>query len=127
MIQVRYSIFETNSSSVHVLVMMKSTDFIKFHKREDEYDNLEDVVFWKRYGRHGEHSSEQEFKTGKDFIDEIKSEGLIQPYEELDLKYLKKYANDQNYYTFDQTIEEMDEYDFVNEGDITAFSFSGRD
>lgn len=127
MIQFRPSMFETNSSSVHVLVMMKSTDFVKFHKRTDEYDNLEDIVFWKRYGRNGQLSSDQEFKTGKDFIDEIKSEGLIQPYEELDLKYLRKYANDQNYYTFDQTIEEMDDYDFVNEGDITAFSFSGRD
>ena len=126
MLQVRQSMFETNSSSVHVLVMMKSTDFAKFHKSEEDYDNLEDIVFWSRYNS-GKLSSEQKFKTGKEFIDEIKSEGLITPYEELDINYLKNYANSKDYFTYDQTIDDMDEYDYVNEGDITAFSFSGMD
>lgn len=124
MIQIRQSMFETNSSSVHVLVMMKSTDFNRFCKGEEEYDNLEDIVFWNRWDS-GTQSSEQKFKTGKDFIDEIRSEGLITPYEELNLNYLKQYANNKDYFTFEQTIDSMDEYASVNEGDITAFSFSG--
>ena len=123
MIQIRQSMFETNSSSVHVLVMMKSTDFNRFCKGEEEYDNLEDIVFWNRWDS-GTQSSEQKFKTGKDFIDEIRSEGLITPYEELNLNYLKQYANNKDYFTFEQTIDSMDEYASVNEGDITAFSFS---
>ena len=125
MIQIRQSMFETNSSSVHVLVMMKSTDFNRFCKGEEEYDNLEDIVFWNRWDS-GTHSSEQKFKTGKDFIDEIKSDRIISD-EELNLNYLKQYANSKDYFTFDQTIEEMEEYADVAEGDITAFSFSGRD
>ncbi len=126
MIQVRSSMFETNSSSVHVLVMMKSTEFNRFCKGEEEFDNLEDVVFWNRYDS-GKHSSEQKFKTGKDFIDEMTTEGLIDDDVPLDLNRLKQYANNRDYFTFDQTIEEMDEYADVTEGDITAFSFSGRD
>lgn len=118
--------FETNSSSVHVLVMMKSTEFNRFCKGEEEYDNLEDVVFWNRW-ESGTQSSEQKFKTGKDFIDEMMAEGLINRDVTLDLDYLKKYANNRDYFTFDQTIEDMDKYDSVNEGDITAFSYSGRD
>ena len=126
MIQIRQSMFETNSSSVHVLVMMKSTEFNRFCKGEEEFDSLEDVVFWNRWDS-GTHSSEQKFKTGKDFIDEIKSDGLITSDEELDLEYLKKYANNHDYFTFDQIVADMDEYASVNEGDITAFSYSGRD
>lgn len=126
MIQVRQNMFETNSSSVHVLVMMKSSDFARFSKSEEDYDSLEDIVFWNRRGS-GIQSSEQKFKTGKEFIDEMNSEGLIDASVELDLNYLKKYANNHDYFTFDQTVEEMDEYASVNEGDITAFSFSGRD
>ena len=126
MIQIRQNMFETNSSSVHVLVMMKSTDFARFCKGEEEYDSLEDIVFWDRW-HSGTKSGEQKFKTGKEFIDKIKSEGFITPYEELDLNDLKRYANKNGYYTFDQTIEGMDEYASVNEGDITAFSYSGRD
>lgn len=64
MIQVRQSMFETNSSSVHVLVMMKSTDFTRFCKHEEEYDNLEDVVFWNRWDS-GTHSSEQNLRLEK--------------------------------------------------------------
>ncbi len=126
MIQFRPSMFETNSSSVHVLVMMKSTDFIRFSKHEENYDNLEDIVFWNRWDS-GTQSSEQKFKTGKDFIDEMNAEGLIDDDVPLDLNYLKQYANNRDYFTFDQTIEEMEEYADVAEGDITAFSFSGRD
>ena len=126
MIQFRSSMFETNSSSVHVLVMMKSTDFNRFCKGEEEYDNLEDIVFWNRWDS-GTQSSEQKFKTGKEFIDEMNSEGLIDADVPLDLNRLKQYANNRDYFTFDQTIEEMDEYADVTEGDITAFSFSGRD
>ena len=92
MIQVRQSMFETNSSSVHVLVMMKSSDFARFCKSEEDYDSLEDIVFWNRW-HSGERSSEQKFKTGKEFIDEMNSEGLIDTSVELDLNYLKKYAN----------------------------------
>ena len=125
MIQVRQGMFETNSSSTHVLVMMKSADFNRFCRSEDKYDYLEDIIFWNPYDS-GKRSSEQKFKTGKEFIDEMYAEGLIDEVS-FDHNHLKRYANNHDYFTYDQIIDGTDKYATVTEGDITAFSFSGRE
>ena len=124
MISIRQEMFETNSSSVHTLVMMKTTDYIRFAKNIEEYDSLEDIVFWKKWG-HGQNSSEQKFKTGKEFIEELISEGVYKDL--IDIKMLSKHASDQGYFSYSGVLEGMDDWDYVTEGDITAFSYSGRD
>lgn len=62
MIQIRNGMFETNSSSVHVLVMMKTSDFNKFNTDQDDCD-INELLFW-NYSDSGKTISEQEFKTG---------------------------------------------------------------
>ena len=125
MIQIRHSMFETNSSSTHVLVIMKTSDFKKFCRSEESFDgDFSELVFWNRYAS-GKTSDSQKFKTGGEFIQDMISDGIIHSPNEVTLKSLKEYANPLSYYTYDQIICDMDDWDDIAEGDITAFSYSG--
>ena len=121
MLEIRQGMFETNSSSTHVLVMMRTSDFKAWYKSEDEFDSLEEIVFWNRY-ESGQSSDSQKFKTGKEFIEEMKAEG----FEDIDKDDLFKYAHDHDYFTYEETVRDMED-DYVTEGDLTAFSYSGWD
>ena len=126
MIQIRHSMFETNSSSTHVLVIMKTSDFKKFCRCEESYDDISELVFWNRY-ESGKTSDSHKFKTGEEFIQEMISDGVIHSPNEATLDNLKQYANRYSYYTYDQIICDMEDWDDITEGDITAFSYSGYD
>lgn len=124
MIEIRNNMFETNSSSVHVLVLMKTSDYKAFAKKLEEYDSLSDIVFWSRYDS-GQRSDEQKFKKGEYFLDKMDREGWVK--EDISQEDLLAYAADLDYQPFETTLYDMDEWDWVEEGDITAFSYSGRD
>lgn len=124
MIEIRSNMFETNSSSVHVLVLMKTSDYKAFAKKMEEYDSLSDIVFWNRWDS-GQHSDEQKFKKGEYFLDKMSQEGWVK--EDISQDDLLAFAADLDYQPFETTLYDMDEWDWVEEGDITAFSFSGRD
>lgn len=124
MIEIRPNMFETNSSSVHVLVLMKTSDYKAFAKKLEEYDSLSDIVFWSRYDS-GQRSDEQKFKKGEYFLDKMSQEGWVK--EDISQEDLLAFAADLDYQPFETTLYDMDEWDWVEEGDITAFSFSGRD
>ena len=123
MIQVRFNMFETNSSSTHVLVIMKTSDFNKFCRGEERVE-LSEIVFWNR-DQSGKTSDSQKFKTGEEFIQDMICDETVHSPSEVTLESLKKYANYFDYYTYNQVIREMDDWDDVTEGDITAFSYSG--
>lgn len=124
MIEIRSNMFETNSSSVHVLVLMKTSDYKAFAKKLEEYDSLSDIVFWNRWDS-GQRSDEQKFKKGEYFLDKRDREGWVK--KDISQEELLAYAADLDYQPFETTLYDMDEWDWVEEGDITAFSFSGRD
>ena len=124
MIEIRSNMFETNSSSVHVLVLMKTSEYKAFAKKMEEYDSLSDIVFWNRWDS-GQHSDEQQFKKGEYFLDKMSQEGWVK--EDISQEDLLAFAADLDYQPFETTLYDMDEWDWVEEGDITAFSFSGRD
>lgn len=121
MFSIRNGMFETNSSSTHVLVMMKTSDFRAWYKNEDEFDSLEDIVFWNRY-ESGQSSDSQKFKTGRELIEEMKAED----FKDISRDDLFNYAQDNDYFTYEKTVQDMED-DYVTEGDITAFSYSGWD
>ena len=121
MFSIRNGMFETNSSSTHVLVMMRTSDFKAWYKSEDEFDSLEEIVFWNHY-ESGQSSDSQKFKTGREFMEEMKSEG----YNDISKDDLFEWAHDHDYFTYDETVQDMED-DYITEGDITAFSYSGWD
>lgn len=121
MLEIRQGMFETNSSSTHVLVMMRTSDFKAWYKSEDDFDSLEEIVFWNRY-ESGQSSDSQKFKTGREFIEEMKAEG----YNDISKDDLFEWAHDHDYFTYDETVADMED-DYVTEGDVTAFSYSGWD
>ena len=122
MFSIRNGMFETNSSSTHVLVMMKTSDFKAWYKSEDEFDSLEEIVFWNRYDS-GKSSDSQKFKTGREFIEEMKAEG----FEDISKEALFGWAHDHDYFTYEETVNDVEDDDYVTEGDITAFSYAGWD
>lgn len=123
MIEIRSNMFETNSSSVHVLVLMKTSDYKAFAKKLEEYDSLSDIVFWSRWDS-GQRSDEQKFKKGEYFLDKMEREGWVK--EGISQEDLLAFAASLDYQPFETTLYDMDEWDWVEEGDITAFSYSGR-
>lgn len=120
MIQIRNGMFETNSSSTHVLVIMKTSDFNKFNVDQDDCD-INELLFW-NYTDSGETTSEQKFKTGEQLINEMIDVGEIESNDEAELSDVLRYANNQGYYTYDQVIDMTNDYEYVTDGDVTALS-----
>lgn len=123
MFNIRTRMFETNSSSVHKLVIIKTSDFKSWAKDADEYGTLEDIIFWDGFGS-GQTPETQKFKSGSEFIEEMIKEGWKR--EEIDKTDLIDFAANNDYFTFENTVNDY-EYDSVTQGDITAFSYSGWD
>ena len=126
MIQIRQSIFETNSSSTHALVIMKTSDFLKWKNSSDEDD--ENKLYWNYQNawRNDKYTSaEQRFLTQAEIIELMKQDDYYKDYIN-DPEQISEFAEQESYWLYSD-IEDRYDMDSVTEGDITAFSYSGYD
>lgn len=92
MLQIRNCIFETNSSSVHSLIIMKTPDYKLWKKSEDE--ELEERLFAKKND-----DGVVTFIKGKDVLEKLKqdSDGYWQ-------RQYQKYVDDDDEYMIDHLV-----------------------